>query len=226
MNEKAREVLERIRRYAMPDGEIECRGTFLRQEGEIRLAPDRPWLPFKAEQWFDGASIDFRWKAWAEMGPLLRIRAVDSFEAGRGALTVSAFGVVPIVRSLGPATDKGEALRGLAELPWRPFAFGEAPYLTWEAAGADKIRAIFDDGKTQAVAEFEVDAGGRVLGGAANRPRSEGRSAVETKWSGVFGEYRMFGGMRVPASAEAAWHLPEGQFTYWRGRVTEFMVLR
>jgi hypothetical protein len=70
------------------------------------------------------------------MTPFMPIRVVDSFQNGWSALTVSAFGVVPIVRSQEPAIDKGEVLRGLAEFPWCPFAFREAAYLTWEAVGA------------------------------------------------------------------------------------------
>jgi hypothetical protein len=49
---------------------------------------------------------------------------------------------------------------------------------------------------------------------------------VDTAWSGAFGEYRTFDGLRVPTVAEVTWHLPEGPFTYWRGRVAEFRVLR
>jgi hypothetical protein len=120
----------------MLEGEIKRRGIRLRQEGEMRLTPDRPWLPLQAEQWFASASVDFQWRAWMRMTPFMPIRVVDSFRNGWSALTVSAFGVVPIVRSQEPAIDKGEVLRGLAEFPWRPFAFREAAYLTWEAVGA------------------------------------------------------------------------------------------
>jgi hypothetical protein len=38
-------LLERIRCFAMLEGEIKCRGIRLRQEGEMRLTPNRPWLP-------------------------------------------------------------------------------------------------------------------------------------------------------------------------------------
>ncbi|MGO8915272.1 MAG: DUF6544 family protein [Stellaceae bacterium] len=225
MQEQVRGLLERIRRCAMPEGDIDCRGTWLRQHGEMRLAPDRPWLPFQAEEWFAGGSIDFRWRAWVRMAPLVAMRVADSFQDGRGALTASVFGILPIARSRGSAIDQGEALRGLAELPWRPFAFREAPCLTWEAAGGDRLRATFDDGRTRVSAEFEVDADGHVLGGTANRPRTNGKSVVDTKWSGCFRDYRMLHGLRVPTVAEATWHLPEGPFTYWRGRITEFSVL-
>ena len=167
----------------------------------MRFAPDRPWLPFRAKQWFLGSGIDFSWQAWVRMAPLVHTRVVDSFEGRKGMLTARLFGLVPVARSRGPATDKGEALRGLAEMPWRPFAFSEAPFLTWQTAGTNKLRVAFDDGRTRAAIEFEVDDEGHVLGGgASSRPRMVGKSLVETPWSGKFGEYRMFDRIRVPTA--------------------------
>ena len=152
---------------------------------------------------------------------------VDSFEGGRGMLTAKVLGCIPVAQSRGPATDKGEAMRGMSEIPWRPFAFRETPCLTWETLETNKLRAAFDDGSTHASVEFEIDGEGHVLGGgASNRPRTVGKSLVETAWSGTFGEYRLFDRIRVPATAQVTWHLPEGPFTYWRGRVTDYRVLR
>jgi hypothetical protein len=219
-------LVERIRDYAMPAGAIACRGTWLRQEGEMRFSPEKPWMRFHAEQWFPGNGIDFYWKAWVRMNALIRIRVIDSFADGKGSLTAAAFGVVPVARSRGPATDKGEAMRGLAELPWRPFAFGEASPLTWESAGNEELRVRFATARTRAAVLFEVDSAGRVQSALApDRPRIVDGKAAETAWSGVFDDYRTFSGIRVPTFAQAAWLLPEGPFTYWRGRVSEFRVL-
>jgi hypothetical protein len=219
-------LLERIRHCAMPDGAAACQGTWLRQEGEMRFAPDRPWLPFTAEQWFPGSGIDFRWLASVRMAPLVRARVVDSFEGGHGLLTAHVLGFIPVAKSRGPATDKGEAMRGLAELPWRPFAFREASGITWEAVGPHKLRAAFDDARTQAAVEFDIDDEGHVLGGSApGRPRVVGKSVIETPWSGRFGEYRTFDRIRVPTVAEVSWLLPGGPFTYWRGRIVEFRLV-
>lgn len=220
-------LLERIRRCAMPDGTLECQGTWLQQEGEMRFAPNRPRLPFRAKQWFPGTGIELRWEAQVRMAPLVRAHVIDSFEGGKGMLTARVLGFVPVARSRGPATDKGEAMRGLAELPWRPFAFRRAPSLRWEAVATNKLRAAFDDGRTHAAVEFEIDDEGHVLGGAASsRPRMVGKEVVETAWSGAFHEFRMFDHIQVPSIAEATWQLPEGPFTYWRGRITDFRVLR
>jgi hypothetical protein len=161
------------------------------------------------------------------MAPLVRAHVIDSFEGPKGMLTARVFGFVPVARSRGTATDKGEAMRGLAELPWRPFAFCQAPWLRWEAMATNKLRAAFDDGRTKAAVEFKIDDEGHVLGGAASsRPRMVGKEVVETAWSGAFGEYRVFDHVRVPTTAEATWQRPEGPFTYWRGRITDFRVLR
>ena len=59
-----------------------------------------------------------------------------------------------------------------------------------------------------------------VASSAEDRPRAAGKGAVDTPFRGEFGDYRMLGGVRVPTTAEVAWKLPEGWFTYFRGRVT------
>ena len=211
----------------MPHGEIACKATWLRQQGEMRFAPDRPWLPFTAEQWFQGDGIDFRWHARMRMAPLVSARVLDCFQNGAGILTAHILGFIPVARSRGPDTDRGEATRGLAELPWRPFAFRERSFLKWKILENGKLRVVFDNGATQATVDFEVDAKGHVLGGSApGRARIVGKSVVETPWSGAFGEYKTFDAIDVPTSAEAIWHPPEGPFTYWRGRVLDFRVLR
>ena len=56
MGAEVEDRLERVRRFAMPEGDVEPRDIRFSQEGEMRLAPDRPWRPFRAEQWMSGAS--------------------------------------------------------------------------------------------------------------------------------------------------------------------------
>jgi hypothetical protein len=218
-------LLERVRRFALPQGTVACRRFDLRQSGEIRLAPDKPWLPFEAEQWFDASGLDFHWLARARIARVLPVAVVDSFKAGHGLLSVRLAGILPVAGAEGPEVDRGEAMRALAETPWRPCAYAEAPYLTWFAPSANTLRASFNDGKTQCYVDLEVDAEGRVLGaGAPNRPRGLGNTFVETPWRGTFAEYRTFDGLRVPTCAEAAWLLPEGSFTYFRGIITNFQA--
>jgi hypothetical protein len=54
----------------------------------------------------------------------------------------------------------------------------------------------------------------------AERYRDVGGKAVLTPWTGRYGDYREFGGFRVPASVEVAWDLEKEPFSYARFRIT------
>jgi Family of unknown function (DUF6544) len=209
----------------MPDGPVQCREASLRQSGEIRLRADRPWLRLKAEQRFTAKGIDFRWRGRVRIATVLLLSVEDGFQAGHGLLGIRLFGIVPLSRFRGPQLDRGEALRGIAEMPWRPWGFAEQPGIAWTAAAGGKLRASYDDGATRCSAEFDVDAEGRVLAcRAPDRPRTVRNESVDTPWSGTFADYAFFGGVRVPTRAEVAWHLPEGEFTYFRAEITGYRV--
>jgi len=214
----------------MPDGPVACRGFQLRQSGEIRLAPGKPWLAFRAEQWFDAAGLDFRWTAHARIARILPVTVVDAFEGGHGLLSVRIAGIVPMVRAQGPEVDRGEVLRALAEMPWRPTGFSSssnAPQPAWSAPSPETLRATFDDGAMRCYVDLEVDAEGRVISaGAPDRPRGLGKTFVATPWRGTFAEYKTYDGLRVPTRAEVAWLLPDGPFTYFRGIVSDFRAVR
>lgn len=66
MDPRAREILERVRRFALPGPISGGRGTWLRQRGEVRLDLNRPW-PFRAEQRIDAAKLGYHWKARVQM---------------------------------------------------------------------------------------------------------------------------------------------------------------
>ncbi len=220
-------LLTRIRQAALPAGALDTEEVGLRQQGEMRFTPNGRWLPFTAEQRFFGPGVEFRWQARVAIAPLVKAQVVDAFENGRGCLRARLYGVLPIARAAGPATDLGEALRGLAELPWRPWALRPSPWLHWEAVAEGRLRAEYRDGKTQAAIEFEVAADGQILGAfTPGRPRIVGQAVVPTPWSGVFRDYRRLDRVLVPTFAEAVWHLPEGPFPYWRGRVLEYRLGR
>lgn len=217
-------LLERIRKFSMPDGEIRGRQVRLRQVGELRLSPERPWRPFRAHQVFNGSSLDFRWQAWMKLVPLLPTRVVDAFEGRRGHLTVSMLGFIPIVRAHGPDINKGEVLRSLAELPWRPFAIRESPQLNWNAISEDCLQVTCDDGQTRAEIVLSVDAQGGIRGGEAMRPRRDGNRVEELMWSGTYSSYRVFGSVTIPTVAEVLWMLPSGPFAYYRAQVIEYAI--
>lgn len=219
-------LLARVREFAMPYGSPQCQQVFLRQRGEMRMGPAKPWLPFTAEQTLSAVGLDFRWQARSRMFRWLPATIVDAFE-GYGSLSVHLLDLFPIARFHGAAADKGEAMRAIAEMPWRPFGFVLRPELTWELTETGRLRASYRSGRVHPSVTFDIESDGRVIGASApDRPRVFGKTVVETPWSGLFEDWKFFEELRVPTWAEANWRLPEGPFTYWRGQITEFRLIK
>lgn len=188
----------------------------IEQTGEMRLKEGGRWLPFRAVEELAVAEVAFVWRARFRLAPLVRLDVVDRYEAGAGRLEARLFGRLRAMRSQGPDLDEGEALRYLAELPWAPHAIAANPELRWREAGPDAVEVA----ARGVAATLRFDGVADVVASSAVRPRPVGRESVPTAWGGSFGDYMSLGGVRVPTFAEVAWQLPEGPFTYFRGRVT------
>jgi hypothetical protein len=191
----------------------------LAQTGEmVRRPGDRP-LAFTAVQEYAVERVEFEWRAAFGPNRLVRLSVVDGYFDGVGWLTARVWGLIPAGRSSGPAVDRGEAMRYLAELPWVPHAIGSNPELSWRALedGSAEVSTLVS-GRAASV-RLTLDETGLIRGATGIRPRLAGKTAIETPFVGRFGDYVELGGIRVPGSAEVSWELPEGPFTYWRGEV-------
>ena len=127
--------------------------------------------------------------------------------------------VLTMANAGGVDVDQGASLRWLAESVWFPFAFVSED-VRWDAIDEHRARVSLTGQASPVSAVLEIDPEGRLVGLRADRRRDlgGGRSAL-TVWTGVYGEYRSFGGFTVPTSVEAAWDLPQGPFTYARFHV-------
>jgi hypothetical protein len=210
---------------ALPPGAEIPRQVRVSQVGEMRQEPGGRWLRFSAVEDFAVAEIAYSWRARFRIIPLVRLHVVDSYNGDEGRLEARLFGLVPVMRARGPDLAEGEAMRYLAELPWAPHAMLANSSLEWRAVDARSVEVAARVGAERAAVHLEFDDDGDVAGSFTDaRPRTEGKSVVRRPWRGVFGDYGVFGGVRVPTSAEVRWELPDGEFTYWRGRIRSLEV--
>jgi hypothetical protein len=172
-----------------------AREVLFAQQGEMRLSDDGRWLPFTAEQRVMIHRTEFCWHARVKMAPLVTAVVEDAFEKGHGRLDAKVWGVLPVAHARGPELDRGEVQRYLAELPWCPMAI----------LHNDELR-------------FGEAEHGDVIGTYTTTREREG---VARPWEGIFADYQTLGGVRIPTRGEVKWHLPEGEHTYFRGRVVE-----
>jgi len=205
-------------RRAVPDPPAEPRDVLLEQTGEIRLGPDKPWMPFTAEQRIHATLTGFLWHARVKMAPLVTCVVEDAFEEGHGRLDAKVFGLLPVARARGVDVDRGEVQRYLAELPWCPAALVANPELRFRERSDGSVRvSVGDDGETWVDLGFDGD-GDVVTASTTTRMRDDvGRPQP---WEGRFSDYRDFGGIRAPARGEVGWRTPQGPYLYWRGEVT------
>ncbi len=191
------------------------------QEGEMRQKPGGRAMRFSAVQELAVDRVAFSWRARFP----LAIRVFDGYSDGRGRLEARVLGV-PVMRQTGPDVAAGEALRYLAELPLVPWAMEHNAELEWRELDERSVEVAGCSGGRRLAVTLEFDAAGDIVGaGCDARPRQVGRKSEPTPWGGEFSDYRVLGGMRIPARAEAYWELDEGRFVYWRGTVTSAEAL-
>jgi hypothetical protein len=213
------EPISRHLNQVLPEDSSTPERVHLMQTGEMFRRPgDRP-LAFSAVQEYAVQRVEFEWRAAFGPNRLVRLAVVDRYRDGEGLLTAKVWGLLPAMRSAGPETDRGEAMRYLGELPWVPYAIASNLELTWRELGDGSVEVSTRVGETIASVQLSLDGSGLIRTASAMRPRIAGKTAIDTPWVGEFGDYVELGGIRVPERAEASWELPEGRFTYWRGEI-------
>jgi hypothetical protein len=97
------------------------------------------------------------------------------------------------------------------------------PELDWHAVDESTVEVAALGGGERVVARLHFDDAGDIVAASAEaRPRTVGKQVVDTPFRGLFGEYREFDGVRLPTTAEVSWLLPDGPFTYFRCRITDW----
>jgi hypothetical protein len=73
---------------------------------------------------------------------------------------------------------------------------------------------------------LEFDAAGDIVGAWTDaRPRLEDKKIVQRPWGGVYSDYAVVGGVRVPTRAEVRWELADGPFTWFRATITSLELV-
>lgn len=216
MNRPPSKILEAQRR-AMPSVPAGEHVSLLEQRGEIRLGPDKPWMPFTAEQRLDATQTGFVWHARVKMAPFVTCVVEDAYESGHGRLDAKILGIVPVAHARGVDVDRGEVQRYLAELVWCPAAWTRNPELRFRELPDGGVRVWTGDEDTYVDLHFD-DAGD--VTGVSTTTRVRGDLGEAQDWEGRFFDYRDFGGLRAPSRGEVGWRTEDGLYLYWRGEVT------
>ena len=103
-----------------------------------------------------------------------------------------------------------------------PTALLPSAGVTWSPIDDSTARATLTDGATTVSADFHFGPRGEVVRTTMTRFRDVDGVGVPTLFAATTGgEYRRVSGMMMPTGGEAAWVLPDGPLSYWRGRIAD-----
>jgi Family of unknown function (DUF6544) len=190
----------------------------LKQKGEFRLAENRGWMPFEAEQYFTTNPPGFVWMASFKMAPLLSVTGRDRYMAGKGDIDMRLLSLIPVAKKSGGGLDQGALLRYLGEIVWFPAA-ALSPFISWEGLDTTSARATMSYLGVTASATFTFDQEGNVTRLDAER-YNDAKSKLEP-WTIPIRAFGEFDGIHIPVEGEGVWKYSSGDFSHIRWRITE-----
>jgi hypothetical protein len=183
---------------------------------EMRFGPDAKWMPATVEQYnfYDPPARLFFMEA-SRLG--VPFDAFHRYVGPFATFEVRLAGLVGIVDARGPEMDQSETVTMLNDICFlAPAALVGAP-VTWEPVDARRVRATFTNAGHTVSAVLSFDGQGDLVGFVSgDRYQSDGKTHRLLPWSTPLGDFRDFGGVRLPGEGEARWQEPRGEWTYGR----------
>lgn len=211
-------------RRSLTDGQPMIHSARIIWEGGFRTRRESDkWSELAATQHFSTQPRGFVWDAGIRVLPLMEVRVRDAYVAGLGSMQARLLFLVPVVDLHGAKElNEGSLQRYLAEAVWFPTALLPGQGVKWSAIDDNRALATLTDSGTTVSLEFAFSEAGDIAGiFSPGRYREVDGNYVLTPWEGRFLSFQEREGMRIPMEGEVAWHLPEGRFPYWKGKVME-----
>lgn len=211
-------------RYVLTDGQPFIKTTWIRQHGELKLSPkSNDWSTFKATQIISQNSVSFLWDAKINIVPLLHVRVMDSLVGENGEGNVFLMSAISIGSDKNkPELNSGALYRYLAEAVWHPTALLPQSGVIWESVDEYKAIAHFTKFNIPISLEFEFNDIGEVVGiYTEDRYGKFGDKYAKYPWEGRFSDYKEFNRIKIPTKGEVGWHLPDGWWLFWKGKIDD-----
>lgn len=218
--------VQRYFRAVLTDGQAMVTAMNMQHQGDFNLSLDQDrWRPFRSEQRVVMQRPGFVWNGHIQMFaavPALAVHVHDAYIGGVGILKPSVLGLFALAHQADPGElARGELMRFVAEAAWYPTTLLPRRGVRWQAVDEDSAQLVFTDGdlSVQVLVCFDEADLIRCIR-IEDRGMQVGDSLVPTPWEGLWSDYAVRGGMRVPMTCEVAWITPQGRKPYYRGTIT------
>lgn len=192
------------------------------QTGNMKTSIDGKWMPVKAKQYVRTVNPGFLWIADVKAAPYIHLAGRDKYVDGKGHMLIKLLSLISVGDSKGKEIDQGAMVRYLAEIVWYPAAALEN-YITWQEVDSTTARATMTYGDITSSAQFFFNKFGEVVHIEAERYYDHKEGATMETWVVDIDEdsYQIFDGIRVPAKAQVTWQLEDGDFTWYKLKISD-----
>lgn len=186
-------------------------------ESFIRLSPDRKWGQLKTVQF---NSVDPIGRVAYMKFMKMPVAGRDLYHDGQGEMKGKLLGLFRIIFDNSRETAQSVLLTTFCEFTMVP-GYLLSDKVRWEPVDNMSVRGILSDNGISVTARFNFnDEGFLTRVETADRYYTEGRNKYKkVRFSAVIDSYKSQGKIMIPERMKAVWHLPEGDYEYFRGAV-------
>lgn len=183
----------------------------------IRMSPERDWGQLKTVQF---NSVDPIGRVAYMKFLKMPVAGRDLYRNGYGEMKGKLLGLFRIIFDNSRETAQSVLLTTFCEFTMVP-GYLLSEKVRWEAVDNKSVRGILSDNGIRVTAQFNFNDEGFLTGvETADRYYTEGKNNYrKVKFSAVIESYKRQGQIMIPERMKAVWHLPEGDYEYFRGTV-------
>ena len=189
-------------------------------ESKIKLGPDQDWRELETRQFNFTASGSRLAYMNARMAWVIPFEGRDRYHNGQGHMLGTLARTIKVFDNHSREVTLGGAVILLAEALLEP-SIALQEYMVWEAVDSLTARGTFRDGDIEVTGTFFFNEEGEYIRFESNdRPFEVSSGKYEmVPFSINLKDYVESNGIRIAGHVNATWHIEEGDFIYWDGRI-------
>jgi hypothetical protein len=188
----------------------------------FKMRPDKPWIKIKYEQYnfvSEPARLAY---IYSTMFGVVPFEGRDRYLNGKGNMLGKLLKKITLFDVSGTEMDVSVAVTYLSEALLVPACILQ-PYIKWEALGPNYAKASIDYKGVKAEGIFTFnDKGEFTKFETEDRYMDTGGGISEKhKWTAEASNYIEKNGIKIPSKLKAIWNLPDGDYEYFNGTITD-----
>ncbi len=190
-------------------------------ESYIKLGPELSWRKLQTRHFnFTNSGSRLAYMK-ARMALVIPFEGRDRYHDGNGHMLGTVGRLIKVFDTRSREIALGGAVIVLAESLLEP-TMALRDYITWEEVDDLTAKATFTDGDISVSGIFHFNEDGYFIRfESGDRPYEVSEGVYEVRpFSINLAEYHEAGGFRIPGKVYATWHLEDGDFNYWEGRIS------